>query len=368
MNLIPHTLSLIVTHKCTAACDHCCFSCHPGVSDHVPVPNLHKYIDQAVEVTSLAVVVFTGGECFLLGSDLDDLVGHAADNGFITRFVSNGYWATTLNIAAKRLSKLIDKGLAEANFSTGDMHQKYVKPEYVRNGAIAAADAGLNVNIMVENFQNSKFDFESFIGDSTFSKYLEEERISIRTSPWMGFSGKTEIKQSTQYSKFVREHTSGIGCSTVLRVIAITPKEQLMACCGLTMEDIEEVQLGDLRQFSIREIIDSQPDDFLKIWIHMEGPEAVVNFARRFDASIELPESCVHVCDTCRFMYHDDKIKDVLRKNPHPRKKQLLDAYYRSLYVTKASPKDLVKNYNQKLTSGGIVTAKRALALQRTAS
>ena len=70
----PHTLSLITTHRCTAACDHCCFSCSPDVQDHIPIPNLYRYIHEAAEIKTIKVIVFTGGECFLLGKELDSLM------------------------------------------------------------------------------------------------------------------------------------------------------------------------------------------------------------------------------------------------------------------------------------------------------
>ena len=72
-------------------CDHCCFSCSPKVEKTIPTANLHKYIDQAAEIDSFRLVVFTGGECFLLGDDLDALVRRASGHKFLTRFVSNGY-------------------------------------------------------------------------------------------------------------------------------------------------------------------------------------------------------------------------------------------------------------------------------------
>ena len=106
MLIQPHILSLITTHRCTAACDHCCFSCHPERDEHVPVPNLHKYIEQAAEVDSIKVVAFTGGECFLLGKDLDELVNTASRNRLRSRFVSNGYWASSPREASKNVARL----------------------------------------------------------------------------------------------------------------------------------------------------------------------------------------------------------------------------------------------------------------------
>src|SRR5512140_2834717 len=173
MVIVPHTLALITTYRCTAACDHCCFSCSPANSASIPPANIRKYIEQATNIPTIKVVVFTGGECFLLGKELDLLVKAATENKFITRFVSNGFWATSRPAARRRLEKLVRCGLREANYSTGEQHARFVKPEYVRHGAIAAAELGLTSLIAVDSFGDSQFDFNTFVSDAEFQKHID---------------------------------------------------------------------------------------------------------------------------------------------------------------------------------------------------
>lgn len=331
MLVAPHTLSIITTHRCTAACDHCCFECTPG-NHHpsIPVANIHRYIEQASEVKSFRLVVFTGGECFLLGKNLDACVGTATRNGFKTRFVSNGYWAISPAVARKRLEALQKQGLTEANFSTGDAHMAYVPPAYVRNGAMAAADLGMTVFIMLELHAGSKFDFEEFVGDPAFRPYLESKKVVIQNSPWMRFNGKEPLN----YTKhFVQEMSNGRlrGCSTVLNVIAITPTESLVSCCGLTLEEIEELHLGSLKERTIGEILRSAPDDFIKVWVHLQGPDAVLRYARSIDPSIQLPDNSAHICELCRTMYHDPKVVAAVMRCPPPFRAELMQEYVMNL-------------------------------------
>ena len=89
--ILPHTLSIITTHQCTAACEHCCFTCTPYVTKAIPHERLDSLIDEATEIPTIKIVVFTGGECFLLGRKLDDLIARANSHGLITRVVTNGY-------------------------------------------------------------------------------------------------------------------------------------------------------------------------------------------------------------------------------------------------------------------------------------
>ena len=67
--------------------------------------SMRCYIDAAVEAfgETLKVVVFTGGECFLLGLRLRLAIAYASHRGLSTRVVTNGYWATSVERAVRTL-------------------------------------------------------------------------------------------------------------------------------------------------------------------------------------------------------------------------------------------------------------------------
>jgi hypothetical protein len=331
MLIYPHTLSIITTHKCTAACDHCCFHCSPRLERHIPVPRIHQYIEQATEVASLRLVVFTGGECFLLGRDLDELVGTTTRNGLRSRFVSNGFWAVSPGAARKRLDKLVHQGLGEANFSTGDAHERYVKPEYVVNGAAAAAEMGLPVSIMIELRSSSTFDLDAFLQHPSLQPHLASHRISIQYSPWMRFRGAEELHYPEPMVDLYSGGRRGEGCSTIMNVLAINPDEHLIACCGLTFEEIPDLHIGSLRQRSIAQILRGVKDDFIKIWIHLQGPAAILQYARTIDPSIPEKPNMAHICEVCRFIYHDERVVRAVMANPPPNKKDIVQQYVMSL-------------------------------------
>jgi len=287
------------------------------------------------------VVVFTGGECFLLGRDLDELFKHASGYGYFTRFVSNGYWAISPLAARRRLEKLIANGLTEANFSTGDQHAAYVKPEYVRNGAVAAADMGITTVITIELFQESIFPLEEFLEDPGIKRHLESGKLALKLAPWMKFKGQgplTFTKKFMELVELARTPETG-GCHTALKVLAISPTQQLFACCGLPVEDIEEMHLGSLRTGSIKEILNRTPDDFIKIWVHLYGPDAVIRYARRFDPTIPFPEEAAHICDSCRYMYGNKRIKQIIMENPPPNVKEITNLYFNSMFLPAADRK-----------------------------
>jgi hypothetical protein len=332
MHLSPHTLSLITTYRCTAACDHCCFSCSPREQRSVPARQMRQYIEQAREFDSIRVVVFTGGECFLLGRDLDELVKAAADAGFVTRFVSNGYWATSREAARKRLERLRRGGLTEANFSTGEQHGRFVPPEYVRHGAIAAAEMGLTSLVVVDSFGTSRFDFEAFVSDPEFSRRVEDGSIIMKVSPWIRFGGERRISYTKRCLRELNLQRLE-GCVSVLKVVGITPKDEVILCCGLAVEQIPEMKAGTLRGRTIKEVVAEAPDDFMKIWISLQGPDAVVRYARSLDPTIALPRQVGHPCEVCRFVYGNPRVRALIRQQPPKNMPQILSQYVQSLVL-----------------------------------
>lgn len=104
---MPTTLTFVTTHSCTAQCHDCCFDCSPHKRDRISLSEMIETIDVTKKTfQNLEVVVFSGGECFLLGNDLDKAIKHAHEKGLITRVVTNAYWATDKKKTYDRLSML----------------------------------------------------------------------------------------------------------------------------------------------------------------------------------------------------------------------------------------------------------------------
>ena len=86
----PRMLTFITTYKCGAVCDHCLMSCTPNNSDRLTLPQMRQFIDSFAEVcVGSGVVVFTGGECTLLGDDRREAIADADALFLLTRILTN---------------------------------------------------------------------------------------------------------------------------------------------------------------------------------------------------------------------------------------------------------------------------------------
>ena len=153
----PTTLTVIPTFKCTAACRDCCFECSPKVDDRIDSDELLDIIFKAKNTfSSLKLLVVSGGECFLLGDDLEKIVKESKKYGFAVRCVTNAYWALNEIVANKKIIAMKKSGLSELNISTGNNHSQYVPVENVIYAAYASVVCGIQTTIVIESAEDRK--------------------------------------------------------------------------------------------------------------------------------------------------------------------------------------------------------------------
>ncbi len=328
MRRFPTTLTLLPTYQCTAACENCCFDSNPRTRGRAATTRLLEYIDQAASLRTMRVVVISGGEPFLLGKDLDLLIARANGHGLATRIVSNGYWATSLDVARARLTALRAAGLKELNVSTGDFHAEFVPLPRVAFAARAASDLNMQVAIMIERRAERHVVLDDIRSHPLIRQIVDDPNrsssILFVESPWMkrgsAVQGGTRevdegapVPQDANAVVTRKNLPMRAGCSSILNGIVVTPYEQFGACCGLPREEIPELNIGAMRSKGLERCYEEARNDFLKVWLAVEGPEHILAWAAEHDPSIEWEGLYAHQCDACRAVYKSPKVVAVIR-------------------------------------------------------
>jgi hypothetical protein len=274
-------------------------------------------------------VCFTGGECFLLGTRLRDLVRHAAEAGFVTRCMTNSYWAVNEKGARARLDPLVEAGLREIVISTGYFHQKYVPVDRIWTGALTACEYGLKTSVMIEETKEHLGEFHEFMRKPEIRAAIEAQRLQVFRSPWIAMGGEAPIDHQRGFHRLREDRMAS--CRIVLRTIAVTPDADVVACCGLPLEKIPELRLGSLHEKPLDAVLREHVDDPLKIWLHVEGPERMYQFAKAKDDGITLPDLTVHQCQTCSLLHGDKRAMDALRRHGPERAQRIQARYFAQL-------------------------------------
>jgi hypothetical protein len=318
MDGLPHTITLMTTNRCTASCHMCGVGAGPGGSKRLSLQAMCRYIDEAAEI-GVKLIVFSGGEPFLLGKDLDAAVKYAASANLFTRIVSNAYWAINESYALERLGELQQVGLCEVNFSTGKFHQKSVPIQNVINGTLAANKLGMICAIMIELHGNNSYDKACFLKEDQLSDILESQesrrRLFIFESPWVDVSKDASQELGDCHlitSETLKRRT---GCTSIIGAVAIDPDERLGACCGITSKQIPELIVGNLKRHSLAELFWQMKRDFLKRWLFTQGPEHILAWAAKHDTEITWEGKYAHQCHVCYTVYNDQAVRAVVRKH-----------------------------------------------------
>ncbi|MFF4159384.1 radical SAM protein [Streptomyces sp. NPDC001678] len=311
----PRTLSIMPTFTCPAACSDCGTLSSPRERARLEIHHIISALDKAREL-GFRNVVFTGGEATLRWKDLLLGIRHARSLDFPVRLVTNAYWARNLEAARKKLEALIAAGLSEINYSTGDEHVKFVPIERVACAVRAACERALPVHVMIELKSDNSVTREKFLNHPMVAQLSAEEckHLSVKTSPWMPMDHSATYSYPPENA--VNRYNVGMrpGCDSVLQTYTIQADGRVGACCGLGMRTVPELNVGHVgRQGALRRAITDSEADFLKLWIHYEGPERIIAWASRHNPDIKWEDRYAHHCQFCLRLYHDDDVRQVVR-------------------------------------------------------
>lgn len=312
-----HLLSVMPTYQCTAACQHCGTYSSPKERTWLDPELMFSGISQSLDA-GYKVVVFTGGEPTLAGENLLKGIRLASSRGAVTRVVTNASWATDEATADAKLAELLEAGLVEINFSTGDQHSRFVPIDNVMWAARAAAKIPMRtIVIMVETVS------ERIVTKKTIMTHPQWQRIAkdfpraavrINESPWMPLSEKSTSAYPAGMVSSRRNLPLRAGCNSCLSTTTLQADGRIGACCGLGMRRIPELQLGNIRDTTIAEADRRGANDFLKRWIRVDGPDKILAWAATHDPSIEWEGRYAHRCQSCIRLYRDPKVRTVLRE------------------------------------------------------
>lgn len=340
----PEIVTILGTYKCTAACKNCCFDSNPYLTKRLDLTDILAFIDQAACYPQCQLVVFSGGECFLLRDDLVTAVRYATSLGLATRCVTNGYWAKRLAHGRRRLSALVDAGLKELNISTGDYHQRWVAQEAVVNAACLSVELGLaSTVVMVELQQERRVTADSVAADARIQALLAEDsaRFRLIESPWMPMNSQEQIGQSDDHLLSRRTLHMRSGCQSVLRTVVITPERRFGFCCGLTREKIPELNASwDGGAFD--GLIEAGSRDFMKIWLYVDGPERILAWAASKNPRIDWEDRYAHHCHACLALYADPIVRETIRVHHAERIDDVVARYVARLRVEQGRTHDLM--------------------------
>ena len=311
------TLSVMPTYTCTAACTNCASMSTPKVREQIELATILDAIDQAKSL-DFYNVVFTGGEATLRWKDLLAAISYAHGLGFPTRLVTNAHWAVSTYSANRVLQALIECGLDEINYSTGDEHVRFVPLQRVVNACVAAAACAFRVWVMVE-LRDKRVVTATSIREHPLIAALpqaQHDLIEVSENPWMPLDPLSIEQYPAGTAAQPISLKSHLPCSNVLQTYTVQADGRVGAYCGIGMRKIPELNVSTVETSGfLAKAIQEAEGDFLKLWIHYKGPEQVLAWAAKKDDSIKWEGLYAHRCQSCARVYKDEAVGRVIREH-----------------------------------------------------
>jgi hypothetical protein len=147
-----NNVSILLTYRCPAACDHCLFESDNKRTETVDADVALRFIEAAARQVPPPSLSLSGGEAFLQLSLMKQLASFAYARGMISEVISSSAWCKTLDYTTEVLADLKDRGLRTYCTSVDRYHTPFVPAAKLRTGVLAALDVGLRVvlNRMVD--------------------------------------------------------------------------------------------------------------------------------------------------------------------------------------------------------------------------
>lgn len=313
----PRSIALLTTFQCNAACSSCCNGCSPKITKRMTLDEMKYYIDECLRAYPLTIkeLSLTGGECFLLGEDLDEIVRYGSERGLSVSLLTNGYWGHTYEAAEARISSLREAGLNECGFSVGEEHQKFIPKLNCRNAIVAAVNSGCKVEVRIEKYPDKKSNWfvDHLLNDLELADMVVKRKLLAFPLEWTNFNNGESCEQELSEQRLdpLSNGKQSNPCPQIGRKIYITPYGDVLPCCGLSSLRIPHLRLGNILKEPLEDVYGRIHRDVMKFTIRQDGGASILHSI--YEATDVKFRSVDTPCDLCRELFCNPGIIPLLR-------------------------------------------------------
>lgn len=290
------SIGIMLTRKCTAACDSCCFECSPESDEELSIGAIKHFLNTTADDETLSTIAFTGGEPFLRFEELCDLIAFVnEDLHKQVSVVTNCFWASSLRRATEVVAQLKHLGLSHISFSCDHYHAKYVPITYVRNALDACHEVGIPIALCsIVQVGESIDDLIADLGDSFYRTMYEVDYCLPAGRAKKAFSD-TSFQRTCDPAnmKCIFDGSASIGSNG-----------KVYPCCSQTIMD-SCIDVGHYKYDSYSTIVGNVENNGLLHLIRYVGFLPFYEYAVN-ELKLSLPERFVRPCELCQLLFADE--------------------------------------------------------------
>jgi len=312
------TLVLSCTYQCPIQCRFCGAECGPKQRERLALADMKDLVDRVHSFGKLELVVFTGGEPFLLGADLLHAVEYCMAKGISTRIVTNAYWATTAERAQEVIRTYKRAGLSEINLSCDDYHQEYIpliRIKFANSACVCENMPCLIGHKVMKDYKITLDYLEDFLG-CKLARFDPKAKNPLNNVVSTGYTVPVAEDMHLIPDEEILYPPSDScwksPCTTILQRVIITPRKELSICCGMIRRNVREILFGPLEENRVEELIVRAHRDLIVNWLALEGPYGLMRFIQKKKPDIHFRNQYVNICHLCSEIFTRSDCRAVL--------------------------------------------------------
>ncbi len=299
------TIGLLLTLACPLRCRHCYLSSGPERTEEFEHDSLEAVIRTIASTGRFSTICFSGGEPFYRKELLSSAIHLATSHRLNSAVVTSGFWAGTPESALHTLKSL--PPVTELHLSTDTFHQEYIPPEYVVNAIKAARELNIwAVTLGITTLQP----LEEAAMKRFFSDYLDDRYIFSQALIPLG-RGAHQLREEELTMGFMETPCDD------LRMQAITPSLDILACCGpvLSLPVGHPLRAGNLKNENLVDVLNRINDDPILNLMKLCGPWKAARILEHTEAAPSPGSRFIKgcACDLCLTLLGDDRYLKILR-------------------------------------------------------
>ena len=296
-------LAIVMTNKCSASCDMCCFSCSPRGEMLLDTDLMKDVIRQASEVKGIRAVGFTGGEPFLFFEQLKECCVYAKSLGLRLTVNTNGFWGNNEERALKMIGELKEAGVELLSFSADRYHQQYVPIEDLKTAMHITHQVGLKHNISIMETADS-----DDIVKMTEALRPEIYQTEISNHPLLPVGKALDNISNGNYVRYFE--TKNAKC-IFGGMIQLNFDGNYYLCCSQFSRDIPKINLGNAREVKLADLERNiVSDDYLYIMLR-NGLIWYIDLAK--ELGFKIPDYVCSSCHICYYVFRNHELLETIK-------------------------------------------------------
>ncbi len=305
----PPVFTLSVTNRCPLSCAHCGPRSGPEesgtIARDVVVDMLNNASSRGCKLVNLA-----GGEPFILGEYLEDIVRLVVERDMAPRITTGAYWAKTTEAASARLEPLVAAGLRELAISHSVHHGKFVRLTSIINAARAARENKLRVFLNITSTRSSQGLIPAI---RRAFEAAGEVLPYIRRAPVIPFGRASETIEPGDFLLSADEQFAG-PCASAGRSLTLHPTGAITGCAVVFGAECAPLVGGYTGEEPVGAILDRIDNEPLYAFIHKVGVVELKNFIEEH-SDLRFPNQHVNICHLCGELLSDERVVAFLRQS-----------------------------------------------------